>query len=106
MKSATLRPRKTAEELPRISPRFASPRAGNPKIADVCGKPLLKPPGKGGFCRAAHIRAGANFHYNTAQQFVNRQNEQNNQPKKSHNCTTSPIDFVCGLWYTNGVKGR
>ena len=40
------------------------------------------------------------------QQFVNRQNEQNNRQEKSQICTTFPIDFWRGLWYTIIVKGR
>ena len=49
MKSAILRPKRMAEESPRTSQRFVSPKVGDPRIADVCGKPLLKPPTKGGF---------------------------------------------------------
>ena len=39
-------------------------------------------------------------------QFVNRQNEQSNHQEESRICTTLPVDFWCGLWYTNDVKGR
>ena len=38
------------------------------------------------------------------QQFVNRENEQNNHQIKSRICATLPIDFWCSLWYTIIVK--
>ena len=38
------------------------------------------------------------------QQFVNRQNKQNNHPRKSRICAKLPIDFWYGLWYTIIVK--
>ena len=38
------------------------------------------------------------------QQFVNRQNKQNNHPRKSRICATLLIDFWCSLWYTIIVK--
>lgn len=38
--------------------------------------------------------------------FVNRQIAQKIKPSISHNCATLPVDFWCGLWYTNDVKGK
>ena len=38
------------------------------------------------------------------QQFVNRQNQQNNHQRKSRICATLPVDFWFGLWYTIIVK--
>ena len=38
--------------------------------------------------------------------FVNRQIAQKFPPAVSHNCATLPVDFWCGLCYTNDVKGK
>jgi hypothetical protein len=55
-----------AEELPRTSPKSVKARVGDPRIADVCGKPLLKPPTKGGFFVAPSTNVpAAHFNYNT-----------------------------------------
>ena len=53
--------KRTAEELPRTSQRFARHTVGNLITAAVCGKLELKPPTKGGFCRALHKRSGREF---------------------------------------------